>query len=80
MIGGYSRLWKRSNSDGIHSQCSYTKVTRKLLKVWYPTKPEEFIDLCTISNISLFILDDVNHGYYIHGKIPGGIAEGKHIL
>jgi meckelin len=51
------------------------------VRIWYPTKPEEFIDLCTISNISIFILDDSIHGYYIHGKIPGGIAEGiKYII
>ena len=52
------------------------KALRRLLKIWVPSKPEEFIDLCTVANISIFILDDINHGYYIHGKIPGGVAEG----
>jgi meckelin len=54
----------------------YFLVLRKILKIWFPTKPEEFVDLCTIANISIFILDEINHGYYIHGKTPGGIAEG----
>ena len=27
----------------------------------------EFVDLCSVSNISIFVLDGVRHGYYIHG-------------
>lgn len=34
------------------------------------------MNLCTVSNISLFILDDLIHGYYIHGQAPGGVSEG----
>lgn len=28
-----------------------------------------------MANVSLFILDETLHGYYIHGKAPGGTAE-----
>lgn len=32
--------------------------------------------MCTIANISVFILDETVHGYYIHGQAPGGVSEG----
>jgi hypothetical protein len=34
-----------------------------------------FIDLCSVSNISVFILDETYHGYYIHGRSPHGKAD-----
>lgn len=34
-----------------------------------------FIDLCSVSNISVFILDEIYHGYYIHGRCPYGRSE-----
>jgi len=27
------------------------------------------MDLCSVANISIFILDHDLHGYYIHGKV-----------
>lgn len=45
------------------------------MNIWLPTSIQDFVDLCSISNISIFILDETLHGYYIHGKIPGGTAE-----
>jgi len=38
-------------------------------------KKKSFVDLCTISNISVFILDSPLHGYYIHGLAPGGKSD-----
>jgi meckelin len=29
---------------------------------------DTFADLCQLSNISVFILDETLHGYYIHGR------------
>ena len=40
------------------------------LKVWFPLKVAEFIDLCSVANVSVFILHDALHGYYVHGKSP----------
>lgn len=40
-----------------------------------PLTQQEFIDLCSVSNISVFILDDSLHGYYIHGISPAGKAD-----
>ncbi len=34
-----------------------------------------FVDLCSVSNISLFILMDNQYGYYIHGRAPHGTAD-----
>ncbi|CAF2968602.1 unnamed protein product [Rotaria sp. Silwood2] len=34
-----------------------------------------FIDLCAVSNISVFILDENYHGYYIHGRSPHGMTD-----
>lgn len=31
-----------------------------------------FIDLCSVSNISVFILAENQYGYYIHGRSPHG--------
>ena len=31
---------------------------------------QNFVDLCVVSNISILILDDSLHGYYIHGVTP----------
>ena len=34
-----------------------------------------FIDLCSVSNISVFILTDNLYGYYIHGRSPHGTTD-----
>jgi meckelin len=33
-------------------------------------KFQEFMDLCSVSNISLLIMDQHYHGYYLHGQAP----------
>ena len=45
-------------------------VLVKLFQIWIPLRKQEFMDLCSVSNISVFILDDYFHGYYIHGLSP----------
>jgi meckelin len=47
----------------------------RLLQIWIPLKKQEFKDLCSVSNISVFILDGLLHGYYIHGHSPIGKAD-----
>ena len=47
----------------------------RLLQIWLPLKKQEFMDLCSVSNISVFILDGLLHGYYIHGLSPIGKAD-----
>ncbi|CAG9329728.1 unnamed protein product [Blepharisma stoltei] len=54
----------------------YTQfIIRKIISTWVPTQLHNFVDLCAITNISVFILDDALHGYYIHGCSPIGIAD-----
>ena len=47
----------------------------RLLQIWLPLKKQEFMDLCSVSNISVFILDELLHGFYIHGQSPIGKAD-----
>ena len=45
---------------------------RKLFSLCFvPYKYVDFVDLCTVSNQSMFIFDQRYHGYYIHGVFPG---------
>ena len=50
-------------------------VVIRLLQNWIPLKKQEFIDLCFVSNISVFILDEKLHGFYIHGQNPSNKAD-----
>jgi len=34
-----------------------------------------FIDLCSVSNISVLLLIDNRYGYYIHGRSPHGTTD-----
>ncbi|CAK8691418.1 unnamed protein product [Clavelina lepadiformis] len=38
-------------------------------------KIREFVDLCSVSNVSVFILANRNYGYYIHGRSVHGKAD-----
>jgi meckelin len=37
-----------------------------------PHRSTEFVDLCSICNISFLFFDETHHGYYIHGRSPFG--------
>ena len=50
-------------------------VGKRVLNIWIPTAVQDFVDLCSVSNVSIFILDETLHGYYLHGKAPGGTSE-----
>jgi meckelin len=47
-----------------------SKVSLKTLFVdrFYRNKLLQFVDLLSVSNISVIIFDELLHGYYIHGK------------
>lgn len=38
----------------------------------------DFVDACSVANISVFILDEPFHGYYIHGKAPSSRGDWSH--
>ena len=52
-------------------------VIVRLFQMWIPLKKTEFLDLCSVANISIFILDEMLHGYYIHGQSPFGKADSN---
>lgn len=51
-------------------------IIRKLISTWIPTAVQNFTDLCSVANISILILDQSLHGFYIHGESPTGSADG----
>ena len=56
----------------------YTQyIIKKLVSTWFPTDVQNFTDLCSVANISVFILDQSLHGYYIHGVSPTGQSDGS---
>ena len=59
----------------VMASVSVELVIVRLLQIWLPLKKQEFMDLCSVSNISVFILDELLHGYYIHGLSPIGKAD-----
>eukprot|EP01017_Pseudomicrothorax_dubius_P046148 TRINITY_DN8091_c0_g2_i7.p1 TRINITY_DN8091_c0_g2~~TRINITY_DN8091_c0_g2_i7.p1 ORF type:complete len:792 (+),score=112.76 TRINITY_DN8091_c0_g2_i7:56-2431(+) len=50
-------------------------VIRQIFRTWVALPLDNFIDLLSVANISLFILDENMHGFYIHGISPSGRAE-----
>ena len=54
----------------------YTQfLVKKVLSNFFATPVQNFIDLCSVSNISVLVLDEYLHGYYIHGVSPNGYSE-----
>jgi hypothetical protein len=41
----------------------------------FPLKYMDFVDLCAVANVSLFIFDERLHGYYIHGESPANSSD-----
>lgn len=48
---------------------------KRLFSFLSPMPMHNFVDLCSITNISVFIFDQRIHGYYIHGVSTGGQAD-----
>lgn len=46
-----------------------------LMKPIRPLKTECFVDLCSVTNISVLMFDETYQGYYIHGVSPYGYSE-----
>ncbi|XP_037076463.1 meckelin-like [Pollicipes pollicipes] len=49
--------------------------TSGLYERFVEDKMQQFVDLCSISNISVFILYEKNYGFYIHGRSVHGHAD-----
>lgn len=48
---------------------------RRVFAFLMPLPMHNFVDLCSVTNISVFIFDQRVHGYYIHGESTGGQAD-----
>lgn len=46
-----------------------------LLVIREPPAYQDFVDLCSVANISVLIFNENYQGYYIHGKSPMGSAD-----
>lgn len=53
--------------------CEY--IVKKLFNICIPLKINDIVDMCSIMNISVFCLDSLCHGYYIHGRSVFGISD-----
>lgn len=42
---------------------------------FFTLKITEFMDLCSVSNISILIMDQHYHGFYVHGQAPWGKSD-----
>ena len=50
---------------------------KKLFQNVMPLRKTEFMDECSVGNISLFILGESLHGFYLHGQSPSGKADAN---
>jgi len=50
-------------------------IVRRLFSFVVPLPFHNFIDLCSVTNISVFIFDQRIHGFYIHGESTGGQSD-----
>lgn len=50
-------------------------LIRYLFAFFFPLAYMEFVDLCAVANVSLFIFDEKFHGYYIHGASPSNTSD-----
>jgi meckelin len=50
-------------------------MMKRIFSFLVPLDMDNFVDLCSITNISVFIFDQRIHGYYIHGVSPWGEAD-----
>ena len=44
-------------------------------RYWMESQSQSFIDVCTLAKISVFILDEPYHGYYLHCRSPYEYAD-----
>ena len=50
-------------------------ILNNLKHYLYGSPINKFKDLCTFANISIIMLDEHSHGYYLHGKVPWSTSD-----
>jgi len=53
-------------------------IVRRVASIFFGNEHHDFVDVCSVANVSVFFLDEPFHGYYIHGKAPGGRGDLCH--
>ncbi|CAE8737203.1 unnamed protein product, partial [Polarella glacialis] len=53
-------------------------VGQRILSTWMGHDLNNFVDACSVANVSVIILDEPFHGYYIHGKAPSSRGDWSH--
>jgi meckelin len=48
--------------------CSQWLLVTGFYERYVENKIQQFIDLCSVANISVFVLANENYGYYLHGR------------
>ena len=49
-----------------------TVVWQRLVAIWGGDDLRNFVDMCSLANISILIMDEPRHGWYVHGRAPSG--------
>ena len=49
----------------------YTVIYERFVE----SKLHNFVDFCSMANISIFVMSETNFGYYIHGRSVHGTAD-----
>ncbi|KAA3678548.1 meckelin [Paragonimus westermani] len=73
-----SKLMHRTGVDGPDLHSIGILQWFLLIVVWercFEDKLRSFADLCSITNVSVFVLAQANFGYYIHGHCPTGSSD-----
>lgn len=50
-------------------------LLRYIIAFLFPLRYMDFVDLCSVANVSIFIFDEKFHGYYIHGESPSNSSD-----
>ena len=56
---------------GISQWLFYTVIYERFIE----SKLHNFVDFCSMANISIFVMSETNFGYYIHGRSVHGNAD-----
>lgn len=53
-------------------------IFRRISSIWFAHDLTDFVDVCSVANVSVFIMDEPFHGYYIHGKSASSRGDWCH--
>jgi len=53
-------------------------ILRRIANIFFGHECHDFVDVCSVANISVVFMDEPYHGYYIHGKAPSSKGDWCH--